>query len=224
MTIIKCTAILLLFFYSTLLHAQGRASPSCHFEQIARQALIGALNSADVLSGTKEPPGTLIMLGPFGDPLYQASGWEKRAYTEYMRQSLTPLAGESQRYVQRFTVQQHFMWNSISRVSDQVKFATSSDQGCVGQKTVAEANITGEAGFGEAIVAAPMDFDVGYRGFFDWGRNFYIFDRQVTYSVTVFQYGVNSFGSGFGTSMGSSSGGAAGFGGGCSRLCLDTDM
>jgi hypothetical protein len=160
----------------------------------------------------------MIMLGPFGDPLYQGSGWEKRAYTEYGRQSLKPMPGETQRFVQRFVAQQHYMWNTITRSHDQVKFSTSSSQGCVGDKTVAGAWIEGEAFLGASILAAPFAFEVGHTGFFNWGRTFHIFDRsQSRGSVTVVG-NIHALGSGFGTVMASTPRG------GCSSLCIDTDL
>lgn len=199
--------------------AQERTTPSCYFEQVVQQALLAALNDPDIRSGAKPPPGQYIDIGPIGDPKYQAPGWEKRAYTEYMRQSLKPLPGEYQRHVQRYVVQMHYMWNQFTRQYDQVKFSTSIAQGCEGKKEIAGAWIEGEAIAGEHIVSYPDQFSIIAGPLFSWGRNAHIFDRQKVGTVTVIQHGVWQWGQGFGTVNGSLS-----RSGGCPNLCHDTDL
>jgi hypothetical protein len=81
----------------------------------------------------------MIMVGPFGDPKFQDLDWEKWEWTMYFRETKSSDPG----YVQRFTVQMHYMVNLRTRQIDQVKFKTTPSQGCVGERRVAEASDPG---------------------------------------------------------------------------------
>ena len=128
---INCVVFFALASVAAISNAQNRTTPECFNEQLSMSALQAALANPNVATGAAGPPGVLNMTGPFQDPLFSAAGWEKREWTSYFRDTFqsTPI---SQVQVQRYTVQIHYMWNYNTRISTQIKFKTTSQQGCVG--------------------------------------------------------------------------------------------
>ncbi len=115
--------------------AQGRDVPECLNEQITKTSLLAELGLPRTADPTSPPPGTLEMLGPFNDPLYQGNEWEKRSWGTISRRTI-PNSFPPQ--VQRTVVKMHFMWNKVTRQASQIKFKTTAEQGCVGTTVVAE--------------------------------------------------------------------------------------
>jgi len=140
--IAKVISAVVLGFLLQGAHAQGRTVPECLNEQLAMDSVLAALATAavdpEVKSGAKSPPGTWIM-GTFGDPAFQSGRWEKREWNQYFHETRRTLRTWSVT-ITRFVVSIHFMWNRDTQTATQIKFATSTEQGCVGVKKVADAS------------------------------------------------------------------------------------
>lgn len=191
--------------------APQRTEPECLNEQLTKETLLAKLVDSTVASGEEKPPGGLIMTGPFNDTLYQDPNWEKRQWTQYFKN--TKMVNGNIVTQVRFTVQIHYMWNRASRKFDQVKFHTTTSQGCEGEKIVETT-----AGSGEVT---PIDqlkngFDKEY-----FGVTSYQTVRTGTVTVgPVVPKTLASFGVWNGPgAFGDGSYGGFGFSGGCSISC-----
>lgn len=148
--IVNCVVLFLFTSVTTIASAQNRSTPDCLNEQLTMLAFQGALANPGVATGAVGPPGTYNSSGPFGDPLFSAAGWEKREWTQYFRESFRNSPG-AQMTVQRYTVQIHYMWNYNTRVAAQIKFKTTSQQGCVGVTVPLPNSPPGSSSSGEQV-------------------------------------------------------------------------
>ncbi len=119
---------------SSATFADERTEPACHTEELALDSLMAKLASADTLTGKSEP-GSLLMLGPFGDSRFSDPGWEKR-YIDFIQRDSDRQPGSNQFRTIRRQVQIHFMFNMTTRRAAQIKFHTSPEQGCQGKIVV----------------------------------------------------------------------------------------
>jgi hypothetical protein len=122
---------MILFFVGFMNSAlsQERTTPECLNEQIAMNVARGEIEKYQS-ELRQEPPGRPIMFGPFGDSRFQDAGWEKWTLNEYYHVSRP----SDPDYVQRSSVQIHFMVNMKTHAIAQVKFANTPQQGCVGER------------------------------------------------------------------------------------------
>jgi hypothetical protein len=91
---------------------------------------------AKIYSGINtEPPGRLIMYGPFKDPQFALAGWEKRSIVEIKHYSeKVSLIGSAFYLRQReVRIEIHYMVNSMTLGTAQIKFKNTVDEGCTGK-------------------------------------------------------------------------------------------
>ena len=150
---------LLFFCFTAGSYAQDRLTSACLNEQMTQTALLAALANPAYEAAQGKPPGETIMYGPFRDPLYQDPNWEKREWHMRFRNSI-PTSPAAQRYVQVYYVELHFMYNRLTKQAAQIKFKSTTDQGCVGETKLAvppadygsSGEITNPLVFGQSMV------------------------------------------------------------------------
>jgi len=103
-----------------------RSEPQCKNETDAIAALMTDIISS-IMGGRPVPPGILIMSGPFGDPTFSEPGWGKYRYGYIVRNT-----DKNRGVVTQYSVQIHYMFNTINKDFNQVRLKSTVSAGCVG--------------------------------------------------------------------------------------------
>lgn len=105
----------------------NRSVPACDNERLVLNDVVNKTFAPMVTYNNQEPPGYVIMSGPFGDSNFSAPGWEKREVLEILRQWIPGTTS-----TREFHIVIHYMFNRNTRNADQFKFKSKPKDGCEG--------------------------------------------------------------------------------------------
>lgn len=101
---------------------ENRLSPGCYREQAYYAETV-----SNAVAGN--PPGIVIMNGPFLDPAYSGNDWVKYQNERVYRE--TNYGSGSGRIIE-WRTQMHYMYNTLTHEVSQAKFKNSFEYGCTG--------------------------------------------------------------------------------------------
>lgn len=161
------------FFFSLAItpvfaqHLDPSPSPRCYFEELARNILLSELSR--YRSGqVAVPPGELNMSNAeLKDPKYDPTRFGDPYWVKYEFQ-LTTFTNTNYRTgtATKLVTSQHYMVNLRSRTTEDYKFISSNQQGCIG-KTVSVSQLAG----GRTVDPASIDssfFSLVISGHWEW--------------------------------------------------------